>query len=112
MLEQASHRLQLAAARIIPQRRRSLQELTRHRLLPAGKRIVPERRRILQNLARTLNALSPLPTLARGYAIVTDAQTGTAISSVRDVKPKQALLTQLSDGQILSTTEKVNDTPA
>jgi exodeoxyribonuclease VII large subunit len=86
MLQQASHRLQLAAARI-----------------------VPERQRILQNLARTLNAVSPLPTLARGYAIVTDAQSGTAISSVKEVKPKQALITQLSDGQIRSSAEEVND---
>jgi exodeoxyribonuclease VII large subunit len=109
LLQQASHRLQLAAARIIPERRRHLQELTRHRLLPAGKRIVPERQRLLQNLARTLNAVSPLPTLTRGYAIVTDAQSGTAISSVKEVKPKQALITQLSDGQIRSSAEEVND---
>ena len=109
MLQQASYRLQLAAARIVPERRRHLQELTRHRLLPAGKRIVPERQRILQNLARTLNAVSPLPTLARGYAIVTDAQSGTAISSVKEVLPKQALITQLSDGQIRSSVEEVND---
>jgi len=109
MLQQASHRLQLAAARIVPERRRYLQELTRHRLLPAGKRIVPERQRILQNLARTLNAVSPLPTLARGYAIITDAQSGTAISSVKEVKQKQALITQLSDGQIRSSAEEVND---
>ena len=109
MLQQASHRLQLAAARIVPERRRHLQELTRHRLLQAGKRFVPERQRILQNLARTLNAVSPLPTLARGYAIVTDAQSGTAISSVKEVLPKQALITQLSDGQIRSSVEEVND---
>ena len=109
MLQQASHRLQLAAARIIPERRRHLQELKRHRLFPAGKRIVPERQRLLQNLARTLNAVSPLPTLTRGYAIVTDAQSGTAISSVKEVKPKQALITQLSDGQIRSSVEEIND---
>ncbi len=110
MLQQASHRLQLAGARIVPERRRHLQELARHRLLPAGKRIVPERQRLLQNLARTLNAVSPLPTLARGYAIVTDAESGTAISSVKDVKPKQALVTQLRDGQILSNTLEVSNT--
>jgi exodeoxyribonuclease VII large subunit len=109
MLKQASHRLQLAATRIVLERRWHLQELTRHRLLPAGKRIVPERQRILQNLARTLNAVSPLPTLARGYAIVTDAQSGTAISSVKEVLPKQALITQLSDGQIRSSVEEIND---
>lgn len=109
MLQQASHRLQLAGARILPERNRHLQELFRHRLLPTGKRIVPERRRRLQDLVRTLNAVSPLPTLARGYAIVTDAQSGTAISSVKDVTTKQTLVTQLSDGQLVSTTDEVND---
>jgi len=111
MLQQAGHRLQLAGARIIPERQRHLQELFRHRLVPAGKRIVPERRRKLQDLARTLNAVSPLPTLARGYAIVTDAQSGLAISSVKDVKPQQALVTQLSDGKIHSSAEETDNTP-
>jgi exodeoxyribonuclease VII large subunit len=110
MLQQANQRLQLAGARIVPERSRQLQELSRHRLIPAGKRIVPERRRSLQNLARTLNAVSPLPTLARGYAIVTDASSGTAISSVKDVQPQQALVTQLQDGQILSTAQETNQT--
>jgi exodeoxyribonuclease VII large subunit len=110
MLQQASHRLHLAGARIVPERRRHLQDLARHRLLPAGKRIVPERRSLLQNLVRTLNAVSPLPTLARGYAIVTDEQSGVAISSVKDVKSKQALVTQLHDGQILSSAENITDT--
>jgi len=110
MLQQATRRLQLAGSRIVPQRRQYLQDLARHRLFPAGKRIVPERQRILQDLARTLNAVSPLPTLARGYAIVTDAKSGKAISSVKDVKAKQALVTQLHDGQILSTAEEANST--
>ena len=110
LLQQAGHRLHLAGARIIPQRRQHLQELTRFRLLPAGKRIVPERRQRLQNLARTLNAVSPLPTLARGYAIVTDQDSGSAISSVNDIKPKQNLATQLSDGQVLSVVQKINKT--
>jgi len=108
MLDQSIHRLQLAGARIVPQRRLFLQELVRHRLFPAGKRMVPERQRILQNLARTLNAVSPLPTLDRGYAIVTDAQSGTAIGSVKDIKLNQELLTQLHDGQIHSKVSKTN----
>jgi exodeoxyribonuclease VII large subunit len=111
ILQQAHHRLLLAGARILPPRQQYLQELGRRRLLLAGKRIVPARGQMLQNLVRMLTAVSPLPTLARGYAIVTDAQSGTAISSVKDVKLKQTLLTQLHDGQILSTTEETNKDP-
>jgi len=106
MLQQARHRLLLAGARIVPQRQQQLLDLGNRRLLQAGKRIVPERSQKLQNLARTLNAVSPLPTLARGYAIVTDAESETAISSVKDVKPKQTLITQLHDGQIHSAVSK------
>lgn len=109
LLQQARHRLHLAGSRIVPERQRYLHDLAHHRLLPAGKRIVPERKRKLQDLARTLNAVSPLPTLARGYAIVTDAESGTAISSVKDVKPRQALLTQLGDGRIKSSVEDIDD---
>ncbi|MFC1776521.1 exodeoxyribonuclease VII large subunit [Pseudomonadota bacterium] len=107
MLQQTTHRLLLAGTRIIPQRQQYFQELARQ-LAQAGKRMVPERQRKLQDLARTLNAVSPLPTLARGYAVVTDAESGTAISSVRDVMPSQVLMTQLHDGQIHSEVTNTN----
>jgi exodeoxyribonuclease VII large subunit len=109
-LAQLQHRLQLAGTRIVPQRRQHLQELLIHRLLPAGKRIIPQRRRNLENLARTLNAVSPLPTLARGYAIVSDAHSGKVISSVKDISPQQELVTQLHDGQVTSTTSTTSKT--
>ena len=107
-LDHLAHRLrQQHPGQRLTQNRKLLQQ-TGHRLHLAAARIIPERQRMLQNLARTLNAVSPLPTLARGYAIVTDAQTGVAISSIKDSKPKQTLVTQLNDGQILSTVDGVN----
>ena len=102
MLQQARHRLLLAGARIVPQRQQYLHELGNRRLLQAGKRIEPERRLKLNNLERTLNAVGPLPTLARGYAIVMDAETGIAVSTIKDVNPDQAVFAQLHDGQIHS----------
>ncbi len=104
-LTQAWQRLLLTRSRIIPERRRYLQDLSSHRLLPLGSRIVPERRRRLQEMARTLNAVSPLPTLARGYAIVMDAKSGAVISSVKSIEREQALITRLHDGQIHSRVE-------
>ena len=106
-LQQVKHRLQLAGARIVPERQRHLSDLLRHRLIPAGIRIVPERSRRLQDLSRTLNAVGPLPTLARGYAIVTDAESGKAISSVKGLKKGKALLTHLRDGQIESEVKRI-----
>jgi len=110
-LDHLSHRLgqQHPGQRL--QRHRQLLQQARRRLRLAGARIVPERTRVLQDLARTLNAVSPLPTLARGYAIVRDAQSGAAISTVKEVIPEQALVTQLHDGQIMSRAEGINHAP-
>ena len=110
MLQQARHRLLLAGARIVPQRQQYLYELGNRRLLQAGKRIVPERRLKLNNLERTLNAVGPLPTLARGYAIVTDAVSGKAVSSVEGLRANQSLITQLHDGQVQSSVDKTSNT--
>jgi exodeoxyribonuclease VII large subunit len=109
VLQQTRHRLLLAGARIVPQRQQFLKELGGRRLLQAGKRIVPERRRKFENLERTLNAVGPLPTLARGYAIVTDSESGKTVSSVKGLKTKQALVTQLHDGQVCSTIDGTNN---
>lgn len=107
-LDHLAHRLrQQHPGQRLTQNRKLLQHAS-HRLQLAAARIIPERQRMLQNLARTLNAVSPLPTLARGYAIVTDAQSGVAISSIDAVTPKQALITQLDDGQIHSIVDEVN----
>jgi len=108
-LDHLAHRLQQQHPGQRLSQHRKLLEQAQQRLQLAGARIVPERRRHLLDLARTLNAVGPLPTLARGYAIVTDAQSGTAISSAKGVKPGQALLTQLSDGRLRSTVEDIDD---
>ncbi len=107
-LDHLAHRLQQQhpGQRLAQHRKLLLQ--AKQRLLLAGSRIVPERRRYLQDLARTLNAVSPLPTLARGYAIVRDTDSGITITSVQNVKKEQALITQLSDGQIHSSVDKTS----
>jgi exodeoxyribonuclease VII large subunit len=107
-LDHLGHRLQQQhPGKRLQQHQKILQQL-RQRLMFSGKNIIPVRRHQLQELARTLHAVSPLPTLARGYAIVADAATGTAIASVDAVLPGQSLLTQLTDGQISSQVDQVN----
>ena len=107
-LDHLAHRLQQQhPGQRLSQNKKLLQQAS-HRLQLAGTRIVPERPRHLQDLVRTLNAVSPLPTLARGYAIVTDTDSGTAISSVKSVEAKQKLTTQFSDGQVSSIVEGVD----
>ena len=61
----------------------------------------------LRNLARTLNAVSPLDTIGRGYAVITSTQTGKVISSISQTQAGDPITTQLSDGRLLGTIDKV-----
>ena len=97
-------RLRKATSRGIPDRRLRTEAL-HQRLNNAGARIAAERQRPLAALARTLHAVSPLPTLERGYAVVMDADTGVALQCIAAVRPGQALRTQLRDGRVMSRVE-------
>jgi len=95
-------RLKAIAARTGPSQAQALRPLE-SRLRAAGERLVPERRSQLQSLVRTLNAFSPLPTLERGYAIVTREPGGRAITDPAKVKAGDTLFTRVAGGRIVST---------
>lgn len=52
--------------------------------------------------ARALDAVSPLATLNRGYAIVSDAESGAIISHVQQAQPGQSIRAGLADGSLLA----------
>jgi len=58
----------------------------------------------LRELARSLEAVSPLATVARGYAIVEEAD-GTRVRSVYQVPPGGRLFVRLSDGRLQAVVE-------
>lgn len=60
-------------------------------------------------LAR-VRALSPLATLRRGYAVLSDAD-GVALDSVVGVRPGQAIHVRLADGRLGATTTTVEPVP-
>ena len=62
---------------------------------------------LLGNLARTLNAISPLETIGRGYAIVSSAETGEVVSSVSQVEPGDSVSALLKDGKLDCTVDTV-----
>ena len=76
------------------------------RLIQAG---LSQRHRSLAELARTLNAVSPLETISRGYAVVTSTQSGEVVSSIRQSQSGQAITTQLRDGRLTSVVEKIDE---
>lgn len=104
-LEQSGARIDGSARRLqshrperkLAQLEERIQRLDSSMQLQAG-RLIAVKREKLANLARTLNAVSPLETLGRGYAVVTDTASGKVISSITSTGPGNAVTAQLSDG--------------
>lgn len=78
------------------------------RLEIASRGTTDRAREHFQWLASTLNALSPLSTLARGYAIVSD-ESGTVVRDVAHVSVGDRLLARLSAGELLCRVENKRD---
>jgi exodeoxyribonuclease VII large subunit len=70
------------------------------RLRTAIVRTAERRALRLAELARTLNAVSPLATLDRGYAILLDRTTSHVVRSVSQVSAESKLRARLADGEI------------
>jgi len=68
-----------------------------------------ERSQGLRELVRTLNAVSPLETISRGYAVVTSADSGEVISSVSQSQPGQKIIAQLLDGRLTALVDNKDD---
>ena len=73
---------------------------TQRRLEQAINNKLTSRHQQLALASRGLNAVSPLKTLERGYAIALHGETGKAIKSPQDVKQGDKLNIKLSEGQI------------
>ena len=75
----------------------------------AHKQTLNAKKQKLQYLVHTLDALSPLHTLKRGYAIVKD-ENNNIVSQIHSLKKGQSIKTELNQGHFLSTiTEIKND---
>ncbi len=68
-----------------------------------------ERSQGLRELVRTLNAVSPLETISRGYAVVTSADSGEVISSVSQSQAGQKIIAQLPDGRLTALVDNIDD---
>lgn len=77
-----------------------LEDLT-SRLVYVSEQTVENKQQQLANLSRTLQAVSPLNTLSRGYSITRNAQ-GETISRANQVKKGDIITTQLQQGEITS----------
>jgi len=110
------HRLQLEAMRtrsvfqrpmtLIDNRRQQVDELA-ERTQRAMELQVERSQQRLAATAASLDALSPLKVLARGYSLTTDSE-GVLVSSVVPVETGQTLKTQLTDGTITSLVQSIS----
>lgn len=88
-----AQRLRQASDRLIGLGQR-LHAATRAEVLAARNRVALA--------ARALDTVSPLATLNRGYAIVSDAEGGAVISHVQHARRGQAIRARLVDGNLLA----------
>jgi exodeoxyribonuclease VII large subunit len=70
-------------------------------------RLVARKKALLTTSAARLNALSPLATLSRGYAVARD-EDGRALTSARQFSPGLKFDLLLHDGRIAAKTDKVS----
>jgi exodeoxyribonuclease VII large subunit len=77
------------------------------RLGRAMQLILKQQQSRLQNAARTLDTVSPLQTLQRGFSI-TQAETGALITDASTLKKGQRIVTVLKSGRINSVIEQIH----
>jgi exodeoxyribonuclease VII large subunit len=75
-------------------------------MVRAATRPIERRRLTLQGMAGRLNALSPLGTLARGYAVITD-EGGRAITSAQQVTAGDVIQARFRDGRVVADARRV-----
>jgi exodeoxyribonuclease VII large subunit len=89
--------------RLRVQRQRA-DELALHAERSIGLHLRTKRAR-LDALRAQLQTLDPLAILSRGYAVLSDVETGSVVSSVESVQSGQLLRAQVSDGEFTVRTE-------
>lgn len=77
------------------------------RLCSATQHLHKNKQLQLENTSRALNAVSPLNTLSRGYAIA--SVKGHIVKSVHDIKQGDSLQLRLSNGQLECTVSKAEN---
>jgi exodeoxyribonuclease VII large subunit len=100
-LDRLAERLRSAGTTQIRDAHLRLQELAQRARLALGQAIL-SRRHSVSRLAASLEALSPLGVLARGYSLTFQADGKTVIRASRDVKNGDMIHTRLAAGSISS----------
>jgi len=79
----------------------------RQRLHSTGQRIVVEPRARLALAAATLDSVSPLATLQRGFSIISDASSGQIVTDASELNPSATIKAVLRRGRVIATVKTV-----
>lgn len=88
---------------LLKQNQQSVHFLT-SRLHQVTLNLLSHKKSLLSHAARTLNVISPLQTLERGYSITLNDE-GAALLSIKQVKQNDKIETRLHNGRIISQVE-------
>ena len=84
-------------------------ERLREQLSSASRKLLSDANHRLALLGRALDAVSPLATLDRGYAIVKSESTGKVLLKAGETKPGEDIGVRLKEGNLVATVSKVED---
>ena len=99
-LERIQRDLQRASPSSLLDRRRQQLDDTSARLQTSLQHILTLRSERLSGMALRLHTLSPLITIARGYAVVRRDIDSTIVTSIKQTRPGESLTIQVTDGSI------------
>lgn len=109
-LDRLAERLRAAGTGQLQAARARLDRLAERSRRALGQ-LVQDRRLRLTRLAASLEALSPLAVLARGYSLTFDHDRRSLIHAADEVQPGQLIVTLLAQGQVTSRVESSSRDP-
>ncbi|WP_420634828.1 exodeoxyribonuclease VII large subunit [Candidatus Palauibacter sp.] len=104
-----ARRLPVSAGHVRDVARLRLGTIEKRLPLGIGRALARSRDR-LAGLAATLDALSPLETVARGYAVATDVD-GRRLTGIEDFEPRQRFRLRVRGGEVAATADAVEPEP-
>lgn len=82
-------------------------QLARQQLIKAQSNILIQKNQRFNEAVRMLNTLSPLNTLERGFALVTQDNGEKPVTASNQVKPGEKIKAKLAKGELLCSVEKI-----
>lgn len=106
----AHHRLHARSPeRLLSERRVAVDRLFERAAGTIERRLENDRRRV-ERFAASLEALSPLKTLARGFSVTQASPDGPALVDASRLAPGDRIFTRLAQGRVVSRVEETDET--